>query len=228
MMKIRIGRHADNDVVINDTSVSRYHAELFIQTDGSVSFTDLESTNGSFVNGKRVYGTIPLDKNDIVKVGTSLVPWRNHLDFQRQNQSSPVSQTTNNVKLQEGRKNTPFQTVSSKNKPVSERFWLFLAIGAVALLAIYFIFKVNSDKNKLVGVWYNVAWKSNTFHFKKDGDFTMALFGEESLSCKWELKNDSLLLNDEKENLIKYQYSFTSRDKLKLVDAGDTIQLERK
>jgi hypothetical protein len=227
MKKIRIGRHVDNEVVINDTSVSRYHAELFIQTDGSVSFTDLDSTNGSFVNGKRVKGTIPLEKNDIVKVGTSLVPWRNYLDFQQQNQSPNVAQPTNSRKWQDFRKHTPVQTFSSNNRLAPYRFWFFLAIGAIVLLATYFIIKVNSDKNKLVGVWHNVAWRTNTFHFKKDGDFSMALFGEESLHCNWELNNDSLLLNDGNENLFKYQYSFTSRDRLILLEDGDTLELER-
>ena len=49
----RIGRHADNDVVLRDSRVSRYHAQ--ITASGAVCFIeDLKSRLGVFVNGQRV------------------------------------------------------------------------------------------------------------------------------------------------------------------------------
>ena len=79
MKKLRIGRLDDNEIVVSDSSVSRNHAELTIENDNVYYITDLNSTNGTFVNGNRIQGTVKLEYNDIVKVGTALVPWRNYL-----------------------------------------------------------------------------------------------------------------------------------------------------
>ena len=52
---VRIGRHADNDVVLDDSlkSVSRFHAEIRPEGDAYV-IVDLKSRNGIWVNAKRV------------------------------------------------------------------------------------------------------------------------------------------------------------------------------
>jgi len=50
---IRIGRTPDNDIVLNDPSVSRSHCELKI--DGSkITVIDLNSSNGTYVNGIKI------------------------------------------------------------------------------------------------------------------------------------------------------------------------------
>jgi hypothetical protein len=54
---VRIGRALDNDVVLPDLSVSRYHAQMRWHGRGWV-ISDLESTNGTFVADERV-GTSP-------------------------------------------------------------------------------------------------------------------------------------------------------------------------
>jgi ABC transport system ATP-binding/permease protein len=52
---LRIGRASDNEVVVSDLSVSRYHAELRRSSSGSgYEIADLQSHNGTFVNGQRV------------------------------------------------------------------------------------------------------------------------------------------------------------------------------
>jgi hypothetical protein len=50
---LRIGRAADNDVVIEHESVSSHHA-LISGNRENVMVTDLQSTNGTFINGQRV------------------------------------------------------------------------------------------------------------------------------------------------------------------------------
>jgi pSer/pThr/pTyr-binding forkhead associated (FHA) protein/rubredoxin len=52
-MKIRIGKAEDNDYVVNDPHVSRYHAQLTKYEEGLV-IEDLASTNGTFVNGAQI------------------------------------------------------------------------------------------------------------------------------------------------------------------------------
>ena len=49
----RMGRALDNDVVIEASDVSRHHAQLEAVA-GGYRIVDLDSTNGTFVNGRRV------------------------------------------------------------------------------------------------------------------------------------------------------------------------------
>jgi pSer/pThr/pTyr-binding forkhead associated (FHA) protein len=49
----RIGRADDCDICTRDVDISRHHADLIL-TNGRLTVYDLESTNGTFVNGRRV------------------------------------------------------------------------------------------------------------------------------------------------------------------------------
>jgi pSer/pThr/pTyr-binding forkhead associated (FHA) protein/S1-C subfamily serine protease len=51
---VRIGRSSDNDLIFDHKSVSRNHAKLFLSNDGSLCLADLNSSNGTFVDGHRV------------------------------------------------------------------------------------------------------------------------------------------------------------------------------
>ena len=53
--EIAIGREAGSDVYVNDVEVSRQHARLLSQF-GDYLLEDLDSTNGTFVNGQRITG----------------------------------------------------------------------------------------------------------------------------------------------------------------------------
>lgn len=64
---ITIGREDDNDIQLNDDRVSRFHAKL--QDDGGqVILTDLDSTNGTRVNGHAVQVKV-LQVGDLVTIG---------------------------------------------------------------------------------------------------------------------------------------------------------------
>ena len=77
MKQLTIGRSKDNDITIDDASVSRHHATI-IQTARGIVISDNGSTNGTFVNGNRIHGEKALSTNDILKLGTVLIPWRNY------------------------------------------------------------------------------------------------------------------------------------------------------
>ncbi|WP_327181232.1 ABC transporter ATP-binding protein/permease [Streptomyces sp. NBC_01334] len=67
---VRIGRAADNDLVVDDLVVSRRHAELRALPDGGHEIVDLGSHNGTYLNGLPVTRA-PLDPGDIVGIGHS-------------------------------------------------------------------------------------------------------------------------------------------------------------
>ncbi|MGW4909334.1 FHA domain-containing protein [Streptomyces sp. NPDC004270] len=67
---IRIGRATDNDVVVDDLVVSRHHAELRAHPDGSYEIVDLDSHNGTYLNGRTVIRA-PLGPRDVVGIGHS-------------------------------------------------------------------------------------------------------------------------------------------------------------
>ena len=52
-VNLRIGRAPDNDLVLDDLIVSRYHAELRSTPDGRYEIADLGSHNGTYLNGRR-------------------------------------------------------------------------------------------------------------------------------------------------------------------------------
>ncbi|WP_406174217.1 FHA domain-containing protein [Streptomyces canus] len=67
---VRIGRADDNDLVIDDLVVSRYHAELRALPDDSYEIADLGSHNGTYLNGRPVTGAA-IGPGDIVGIGHS-------------------------------------------------------------------------------------------------------------------------------------------------------------
>ena len=64
---LRIGRDSSSNIQVHDTEVSRHHAELR-RTDRDYILSDLNSSNGTFVNGRRVRQR-PLASGDQVQVG---------------------------------------------------------------------------------------------------------------------------------------------------------------
>jgi ribosome-associated protein YbcJ (S4-like RNA binding protein) len=53
---ITIGRAKDNTIVIEDARISRKHAKITVETDGSYFLEDLSSTDRIFVNGNKIKG----------------------------------------------------------------------------------------------------------------------------------------------------------------------------
>jgi hypothetical protein len=66
---IRIGRQPDNDIALTgDLDVSRHHAELHRNPDGSFEIIDLGTHNGTYINGERITRKM-LTGQDIISIG---------------------------------------------------------------------------------------------------------------------------------------------------------------
>src|SRR5262245_24807405 len=63
-----IGRQPDAGVYLESLAVSRQHAQI-IREDGVFSVQDTGSSNGTFVNGHRITGRVPLCERDTLQVG---------------------------------------------------------------------------------------------------------------------------------------------------------------
>ena len=70
MARLRIGRAPDNDVVVDDMQVSRYHAEL-VAVPGGYEIVDLKSHNGTFVDGHGV-DRCRVDDTSLIGLGRHL------------------------------------------------------------------------------------------------------------------------------------------------------------
>lgn len=62
----RVGRSKENDLVIANLGLSRFHAILVRDITGQIRLIDENSTNGTFVNRHRIEGYCLLRENDVV------------------------------------------------------------------------------------------------------------------------------------------------------------------
>ena len=65
---LRLGRHSENDIVLNDLTMSRFHARMEKREDNYV-LVDLNAQNGILLNGNRVEGEHTLRHGDSVCMG---------------------------------------------------------------------------------------------------------------------------------------------------------------
>jgi hypothetical protein len=63
-----IGRSPDNDIFLDDVTVSRKHA-VVLQSGGELRIEDLGSLNGTFVNRRRIDAATQLESGDEVQIG---------------------------------------------------------------------------------------------------------------------------------------------------------------
>jgi two-component system cell cycle response regulator len=79
---VRIGRGAENDVVLLSDSVSRSHARVEVRAD-SYHVVDLHSTNGTYVNDELVQDR-QLHRGDQIKIGDTILKFLSGADLESQ------------------------------------------------------------------------------------------------------------------------------------------------
>jgi hypothetical protein len=67
-----VGRAAGCQITLDDTYISQLHARVFSK-DGGWYVEDLGSTNGTYLNSKRVSGALALKRGDRVKIGATVL-----------------------------------------------------------------------------------------------------------------------------------------------------------
>jgi len=93
-VRLSVGRTKENDLAINDPSISKIHASLTVDDSGRLIVADTGSTNGTFVNGERIaYGkAVTVSDNGQVNFGTVRVVFKAvHIPFPGENLDLPVT-----------------------------------------------------------------------------------------------------------------------------------------
>ena len=143
-LEVAIGRQG-TDLVVEDPEVSRRHAVLR-RSDGSVIVEDLDSTNGTFVNGVRIHSPIRVGPGDQVRVGQTTL----EIETDQRADDTIVSTPPRPDQLrsteapsgavpaeahEDATQPLPFRRVESPSRPApSNRRWL--GVGAVAVVVL--------------------------------------------------------------------------------------------
>ena len=69
--RLNVGRASDNELTLNDASVSKIHGALLMTSEGTILVADTGSTNGTYINGRRIaYGeSRQVDDGDVIGFG---------------------------------------------------------------------------------------------------------------------------------------------------------------
>lgn len=78
MKVLTIGKMPDNHIVVDNAMVSRHHAKIVMDERGQFELVDLQSTNGTYLNGRKLKGSHSLKIGDRIVVATTpvTVDWK--------------------------------------------------------------------------------------------------------------------------------------------------------
>jgi len=89
---LKIGRSDLNDIIIDETAVSSVHAEVEFEVDGFY-ITDLQSKNGTFIDGELVISR-KLKNGNIISIGNYSLRFQNEASEEQHEESDSISQAT--------------------------------------------------------------------------------------------------------------------------------------
>jgi len=73
--EVSIGRAGNCQIVIDDTYASQQHARVF-ESNGGFMVEDIGSTNGTYVNGRKISYPLELRPGDRIKIGKTVFEFR--------------------------------------------------------------------------------------------------------------------------------------------------------
>jgi len=125
---IAIGRKADNDIVIDNPAISGHHCKLTMEG-GGYYIEDLESTNGTFVNEKRIKKS-GLHHNDVVGLAKHAVLFLNEAEL-AESAPQPSSDATMVLTPQKQAELVAASSAAAKPAAAEKTAWLRVIKGAV-------------------------------------------------------------------------------------------------
>ena len=88
----RIGRSKDNELTLDDNSVSRLHAEIHRYNNGNFFIMDMQSLNGIYVNEEQVSNK-KLEEGDIVEIGDIYLRFTQYAEDYQLEENTAVQKT---------------------------------------------------------------------------------------------------------------------------------------
>ena len=140
--KTTIGRVEDNTFQIAEPSVSSHHCEILLRG-GDVVVRDLNSTNGSFINGEKVTESV-IKPGQILRLGqiemrletdAPTAPTKKHID-----QTMVMQRGVSLNELEQGTRTGGFDTkgsgFSKKDDKVNKIFWVVAGIVGLVIIGV--------------------------------------------------------------------------------------------
>lgn len=126
---ISIGRKPDNDIVIDNPAISGHHCKLTMEG-GGYYVEDLESTNGTFVNEKRIKRS-GLHHNDVVGVAKHAVVFLNEAEAAAAAENQPNADATMVLTPQKQAELVAASSAAARPAAAERTAWLRVLKGAV-------------------------------------------------------------------------------------------------
>lgn len=195
MKLYHLGRGLDNEIVVSDDSVSRIHAQMYQEEDQIVYLIDLNSTNGTFVNGHKIEGRRLLQRGDVVVLGTKRVEWEGYLEIREKQKFDDYDAIYEE----------DFPGKKSKTRPI-------LIGGAILLLAavaaiIWIGTPLAGSSNDPIGKWNSKADLDSWIEFEKEGKYQEGYGAEVILdNATWEKKGKGSVFIKRNGIMVLYSY----------------------
>lgn len=136
---LRIGSSPDNDMVIESEGVDGNHLELFCDSDGNVFITDLNTKNGTFINGEELNGYALLNQGDKVVLGRHYVfRWESFVRKQPE-KDNPQENEGNSTGFEQKNKNESLSNTKSVDLSVSNMELIIIYSIIIVVLILMFI-----------------------------------------------------------------------------------------
>jgi adenylate cyclase len=94
---LSIGRSGKNTIVLDSPNVSRRHTLINAQNIGEFWLIDLGSSNGTFLNKRRVHHPTRLSDRDQIVIGDNAFVFRQPLDIAKENQTTFAERTIREI-----------------------------------------------------------------------------------------------------------------------------------
>lgn len=194
----KLGRNPlTNNIVLTHQSISKDHALIEFDKNRNAFISDMHSSNGTFVNGRKIPSTskIPLNQNDIVKFGKDNTVYKfNNLALSiSSNKANSTMYSSNANYLYKSVPNNPRELNSLESKVYMKQAELDNVSMSFAQLNDEFN-KLNAKHNALL---------QYASHIQKKNDFLELTIKEKNAQIEKLEKNDNNRILLEKEAMIK-------------------------
>lgn len=199
---LTIGRGKENDIVLNNNTVSKEHAILLIDENGILFIKDIGSTNGTFVNDVKISAKYALQKNDKVVLGNYVFNWQEAILDLKENSEQKLPVIEEPVASNEPEKNTPIQT-TKKNRKWANVLLLILFLSGLSIWAISYFGGTSLGIDKVVAKGWELRNESIEYNIdclrKKDFWGEMIGFGADLQDAVFDDEGVQITIKDEEK-----------------------------